>query len=268
MTSIVPCGLPPLSPAPRSARLPARYWPVSDCETCCDLRRRPLGDDLPAVLARARARGRRGGRRRASCPRRARRRSPCCRGRAGARACRAACGCRAGAGRSTARRGCRARPRGSTRSGSRAGSAAPRRPRASPPRARASGSPTPTLSRNRSRSTISFRIRRAICRSELLSSSSSSQSIASRADLRVYSWMPMPPTFTARLSGRRRAPLHSGHGTDRHVLLDPLARVLRVGLAVAALEARHDALERRHVRAPAPHPVPVGDVDALARRSP
>ncbi len=55
--------------------------------------------------------------------------------------------------------------------------------------------------------------RSAIWRSELLSSSPSRKSIASRADLRVNSWMPIPPTSTARLSGRNRAPPHSGQGT-------------------------------------------------------
>ncbi len=35
--------------------------------------------------------------------------------------------------------------------------------------------------------------------------------------MRVSSWMPSPPTLTARLSGRRRAPLQSGHGrTDMY----------------------------------------------------
>src|SRR5439155_12640173 len=48
------------------------------------------------------------------------------------------------------------------------------------------------------------------------------------------------------------------------VLLDSLALLARVGLAVAALEARDDPLEREHVRALAPHPVPVLDVDAVA----
>ena len=38
----------------------------------------------------------------------------------------------------------------------------------------------------------------------------------------------------------------------------------RVGLAVAALEALDDALEREHVRALAAHAVAVLDVDALA----
>ena len=51
---------------------------------------------------------------------------------------------------------------------------------------------------------------------------------------------------------------------ERHVLLDPLALRGAVGLAVAALEARDDPLEREHVRAPAPHPVAIRDVDPFA----
>ena len=51
---------------------------------------------------------------------------------------------------------------------------------------------------------------------------------------------------------------------QRHVLLDPLALLRRVGLAVAALEARDDAVEGEHVRAPPPHAVAVLDVDLLA----
>ena len=82
---------------------------------------------------RRRARGRSPSRRPASSPRRARRRGPCCRGRAAAGAWRAGGRCRAGAGRWTARRARRARPSARCRSGSPAGCAAPRRPRASPP---------------------------------------------------------------------------------------------------------------------------------------
>ena len=73
--------------------------------------------------------------------------------------------------------------------------------------------------------------------------------------------------MTASTSGFRRAPLHTGHGPQRHVLLDALALLRRVGLAVAPLEARDDALEREHVLAPAAHPVAVLDVDLLAVRA-
>ena len=97
-----------------------------------------------------------------------------------------------------------------------------------------------------------------------LSSRSSSHSIASRADLRVNSWMPRPPTLTARRLRPQPRAVALRAGPHRHVLLDALARVLGVGLEIAALEARDDALERRHVRAPAAHPVAVGDVHALA----
>ena len=72
--------------------------------------------------------------------------------------------------------------------------------------------PTPTLSRKRSRSSISRRISRAIWRSVSDSSSPSSQSIARRADMRVNSLIPRPPTLTASDSGLSRAPLHSGQG--------------------------------------------------------
>ncbi len=53
----------------------------------------------------------------------------------------------------------------------------------------------------------------------------------------------------------------------RHVLLDLLARPVGVGLLVAPLEVRDDALEGRHVGALAPHPVAVGDVDPVAVRA-
>ena len=95
-----------------------------------DLLRRALGDDLAAMDAGGRADvddivGRAGWR-----PRHARRRSPCCRCRAGASACRAAAHCRAGAGRSTARPARRARRSGRSRSARRAGCAGSRRPTA------------------------------------------------------------------------------------------------------------------------------------------
>src|SRR3954451_14900103 len=51
---------------------------------------------------------------------------------------------------------------------------------------------------------------------------------------------------------------------ERHVLLDLLARPVGVGLAVAALQVRDDALEGRGVGTPAAVAVPVGDVDAVA----
>src|SRR5687767_4887777 len=93
--------------------------------------------------------------------------------------------------------------------------------------------------------------------------------------MRVNSWMPSPPTVTASDSGRSLAPLHSGPRprplalrarAQRHVLLDLLARPVRVGFAVAPLEVGDDALEGGHVRALAPVPAPVGDVDLLAVR--
>ena len=56
-----------------------------------------------------------------------------------------------------------------------------------------------------------------MARSVSLRSSPSNHSIVRRADLAVSSCRPRPPTSTARLSGRSRAPLHSGHGrTDMY----------------------------------------------------
>ena len=49
-----------------------------------------------------------------------------------------------------------------------------------------------------------------------------------------------------------------------HVLLDLLARELRVGLAVAPLEAREDALEPGGVRAAAAEAVAIGQLHAIA----
>ena len=77
--------------------------------------------------------------------------------------------------------------------------------------------PTPTLSRKRSRSSISRRISRAMARSVSVSSSWSNHSIVRRADMAVSWSMPRPPSLTARLSGRRRDPWHSGQGrTDMY----------------------------------------------------
>ena len=162
---------------------------------------------------------------------------------------RSACRCRAGGGRSTARRGCRARRRAGSRSASRAAAAAPRRRRASRPRGRAAGSRR-RRSRGRSaaRGSPSGSARRSAARSRS-GRAPSTNSIARCTDMRVNSWMFLPPTVTASTSGFRRAPLQTGHGPEAHVLLDPLALLARVGLAVAALEARDDPLEGEHVRA-------------------
>ena len=53
----------------------------------------------------------------------------------------------------------------------------------------------------------------------------------------------------------------------RHVLLDLLARPVGVRLLVAALEVGDDALEGRHVRPLAAHPVAVRDVELVAVRA-
>ena len=55
-------------------------------------------------------------------------------------------------------------------------------------------------------------------------------------------------------------------GPHRHVLLDALALLRRVGLAVAALQARPEPLERHRVLALAAHAVPVRDEDPVAAR--
>ena len=54
---------------------------------------------------------------------------------------------------------------------------------------------------------------------------------------------------------------------EAHVLLDPLALLARVGLAVAPLEVAQDALERHRVLALAAHPVLVLDEDPVAVRA-
>ena len=58
-----------------------------------------------------------------------------------------------------------------------------------------------------------------------------------------------------------------GAGPERHVLLDPLALLARIGLAVAPLEIPQDALERHRVLALAAHPVLVLDEDPVAVRA-
>ena len=70
----------------------------------------------------------------------------------------------------------------------------------------------PTLSRKASRSEISRTISRAIARSVSVISSASIHCRAARADMSLYSAMLIPPTLTARLSGRSRAPSQSGQG--------------------------------------------------------
>ena len=70
----------------------------------------------------------------------------------------------------------------------------------------------PTFSRKESRSVISRTISRAIARSVSVISSSRIHSAAARAERSLYSAMLRPPTLTARLSGRRRAPWQAGQG--------------------------------------------------------
>ena len=124
----------------------------------------------------------------------------------------------------------------------------------------------PTFSRNRSRSEISRRISRATCLSVSDSSTSSSHSSARRADSAQKSSIRVPADeHRARLRAQPRAAAHRARA-QRHELLDLLARPLRVGLAVAALEVRDDPLEARRVGALAPEAVAVGDLHRLAVR--
>ena len=122
--------------------------------------------------------------------------------------------CRADAARSTARRGCRARPRGSSRSGSRAGCAAPRRPRASRSCGRASGS------RGRP-ATQEAEPRRGSPSGAAARSRAPAPAELERREERARRRRPrgatprrcvLPPTRTARLSLRSRAPSQPVHG--------------------------------------------------------
>ena len=70
----------------------------------------------------------------------------------------------------------------------------------------------PTFCRKASRSEISRTISRAIARSVSVSSTAPIHSAAALADFSLNSAMLIPPTLTARLSGRRRAPWQSGQG--------------------------------------------------------
>ncbi len=55
--------------------------------------------------------------------------------------------------------------------------------------------------------------------------------------------------------------------TKAHVLLDPIALLRGIGLAIAPLEVRHQPLERHRVLPSPTHPVPVGDEDLVAARA-
>ena len=125
----------------------------------------------------------------------------------------------------------------------------------------------PTFSRKRSRSSISRRMSRAMWRS--VSVSSHLVEPAQRRDDRQPHELvdPQPADeHRARLRPQPRA-LARRARPHAHVLLDLLARELRVRLAVAALEVGDDPLEARLVGALAPVAVAVGDVDGLAVRA-
>ena len=68
--------------------------------------------------------------------------------------------------------------------------------------------PTPTSTRNLRRAQISATARSAMKASVSVSSTCSRKYRASSMDSSVTSWMDLPPTVTARISGRSRAPLH------------------------------------------------------------
>ena len=72
-----------------------------------------------------------------------------------------------------------------------------------------------------------------------------------------------PPTVTARVSGRSRAPPHARHGISRMNCSSLLALALGVGLDVPPLDVGHHALVRGPVRA-----LPAVSVLVARRRSP
>ena len=117
----------------------------------------------------------------------------------------------------------------------------------------------PTESRKRSRSPISRTTRRAIARSVSVSSSASIHSSArARRELRVL--VDVEPADGDREALRPQAGAVAARARlQRHQRLDPLARVLGLGVLVAALEAVQHALEAHRVVAPAPEAVAVGD---------
>ena len=122
----------------------------------------------------------------------------------------------------------------------------------------------PTFSRNCSRSTISRRISRAMWRS--VSDSSSAVDPGERAADRHRRELVdrhAADEHGARLGPQPRA-LARRARHERHVLLDLLADEVGVGLLVAAVKVRDDALEARRVRAPAAVAVLVRDLDAVA----
>ena len=145
-----------------------------------------------------------------------------------------------------------------------AGSAGPRRPTASPRRAPSTGSrrrrSRGTAAAPRSRAAPAARSAGRARRARARAPSSS----ARRADSAVNSWIAvLADQHRARLGPQPRA-LALRARSQRHVLLDLLARPVGVGLAIAPLEVGDDALERRRVRAAAAEPVAVGDLQAVA----
>ena len=173
-------------------------------------------DDLAAVLACARTDvddvvGRRG-----SSLRRARRRSPCCRCRAAARACRSGAGCRAGGGRSRVRRARRARRRGRCRSAMPGGCVAPR-----PPASVADGAVEGEVVEadvEQEPQTLVHLLLDAlgdhpVALGEVERPEEPARPCGSRA--RRPRRCSCRRSVTASDAGRSRAPLHAGHGTSR-----------------------------------------------------
>ena len=123
----------------------------------------------------------------------------------------------------------------------------------------------PTLSRKRRRSSISRRISRAMWRSVSVSSTSAEPLQralhAQRGELVDRHARRRAPRATRAAAARPCTP-----GTARSDMNSSIfsREQLGVGLAVAALEVRDDALEARRVRAPAAVAVAVGDLDAVA----
>src|SRR3954449_11610808 len=123
---------------------------------------------------------------------------------------------------------------------------------------------SPTSTRKVRRSRISLRIRTAIsfCFADRLDGSSPNQRSDALTESAVASPMSKPAILTASASGLRRRTPHATQGVFdlevqisagaaagdagrlRHVARDLVAGPVALGLLVAALEVRHDALER------------------------
>ena len=97
-----------------------------------------------------------------------------------------------------------------------------------------------------------------------VSSSSSRKRSACVTDSCENAWIELAADRDGQHLGLEPGAVALGAGAHPHVLLDPLPLLRRVGLAVAALQVRDEALERHRVLALAAHAVPVGDEDPIA----